>query len=192
MKGDTMNNKLDRRSQRTRKLIFEAFNELLAKNQYSKITVQSIIHRANIGRTTFYSHFQTKDELLYESCKMIFEHVFAEKVLVEATHDFSQSSDFKDYITHILYHLKDNKKIIKSMLKFEDSGVFMNSFKEYIHKYFSNVIQPVNTNNIDIDFINNHIVSSFIQAIRWWFHHNLKESPEKVANSYIYMINHLI
>lgn len=187
-----MNGKLDRRSMRTQKLIFDAFDELLAENQYSKITVEDITSRANIGRSTFYSHFQTKDELLYKSCQKLFQHVFAEKVFVEATHDFSQARDFNDYITHILYHLKDNKKIIKSMLTFEDSGVFMNYFKEYIYDSFSTVIQPIDTSNIDKGYINNHIVSSFVETIRWWFSHNLKDSPEKIADYYLYIIKSII
>ena len=187
-----MHDKLDRRSLRTKKLIFDAFNELLAKNQFSKITVEDITSKANIGRSTFYSHFQSKDELLYKSCQKLFEHVFAEKVLEETTHDFSKSTDFNDYITHILYHLKDNTKVIKSMLTFEDSGVFMNYFKEYIYDSFSNVIQPINLASIDIDYINNHIVTSFIETIRWWFNHNLKDSPEKIANNYLYIIKCII
>lgn len=66
---------MDRRQKKTRKAIFTAFTELIKEESYSKITVQQIIDKADIGRTTFYSHFETKDELLNAFCTDIFDHV---------------------------------------------------------------------------------------------------------------------
>jgi AcrR family transcriptional regulator len=53
----------DRRVERTRQLIRAAFRELLEEKGYEALTVQDIIERANVGRATFYAHFDNKDEL---------------------------------------------------------------------------------------------------------------------------------
>ena len=69
---------------------------------YSNITLQEIIDEADIGRSTFYSHFETKDELLKALCTEIFNHVFSDELTSELTHDYSNSDkDTKDEITHI-------------------------------------------------------------------------------------------
>lgn len=54
----------DRRVRRTRATLNDALIALLRERRYDDITVQDILDRANIGRSTFYSHFYDKDDLL--------------------------------------------------------------------------------------------------------------------------------
>ena len=56
--------KADRRSQRTDRLVSSAFAELLGEKPYDEILVQDILERAGIGRTTFYAHFFDKKDVL--------------------------------------------------------------------------------------------------------------------------------
>lgn len=54
----------DRRVKRTRALLGEALMDLMAEKPYESITVQDLIDRADVGRSTFYAHFLDKDDLL--------------------------------------------------------------------------------------------------------------------------------
>jgi len=54
----------DRRVNRTRKSLQEAFESLILEKGFNKVTVQDIIDRANIGRSTFCAHFKDIDDLL--------------------------------------------------------------------------------------------------------------------------------
>ena len=55
----------DRRVQRTRRLLHKALMSLILEKKYESITVQEILDRADVGRSTSYMHFQDKDELLF-------------------------------------------------------------------------------------------------------------------------------
>ena len=54
----------DRRVNRTRKALKEALADLILEKGYESVTVQDIIDRADVGRSTFYAHFVDKDDLL--------------------------------------------------------------------------------------------------------------------------------
>jgi AcrR family transcriptional regulator len=56
--------KMDRRVERTEQLIRGALRSLLEEKGFEALTVQQIIDRANVGRATFYAHFDSKDDLL--------------------------------------------------------------------------------------------------------------------------------
>jgi AcrR family transcriptional regulator len=54
----------DRRVTRTRKALKEALTDLILEKGYEAVTVQDVIDRADVGRSTFYAHFIDKDDLL--------------------------------------------------------------------------------------------------------------------------------
>jgi AcrR family transcriptional regulator len=61
----------DRRIQRTERLLHEALGALIHEKPYDAIAVKEILARANVGRTTFYSHYRDKDELLVSGMRAL-------------------------------------------------------------------------------------------------------------------------
>ncbi len=171
---------MDRRQKKTRQAVFQAFTGLLERKSYSSISVQEIIDEANIGRSTFYSHFETKDDLLNALCTEIFEHVFSEEPGRERTHDFSEGErDLKKEITHILYHLRDSGRYIRGILSCESGEVFMRYFKEHLHKVFEKELAGHKT-DVPEEYVLHHIVCDFAETVRWWMSHD-RYSPEEIS-----------
>lgn len=70
----------DRRVRKTRTRLHEALLSRILEKKYESITVQEILDRADVGRSTFYTHFRDKDELLaagFQSFKASLEAVDA-------------------------------------------------------------------------------------------------------------------
>jgi AcrR family transcriptional regulator len=57
----------DRRVQKTRQALNSAFVELVLSRGYEAVTIGDICARADVGRSTFYSHYTSKEALLEES-----------------------------------------------------------------------------------------------------------------------------
>jgi AcrR family transcriptional regulator len=93
---------MDRRQKRTRDSLYSAFGKLLSQEPYSAITVKEIIDLANVGRSTFYAHFETKDDLLASLSNDLFEHVFIIQGKGES-HEHSESTTLKEQLAHFAY-----------------------------------------------------------------------------------------
>lgn len=170
---------MDRRQRKTRNAIFLAFTELLEQKTYSSLTVQEIIDEADISRSTFYAHFETKDELLKAMCTDIFDHVFSHEIMSEEHHDFSDKDSFQDHITHILCHLQEKQQSIKGIFSGECGEIFMRYLKEYMYQVFGR--QLTDGGDITREYRLNHAVSSFAETVRWWLKEHGDYTPEEIG-----------
>ncbi len=176
---------MDRRQQKTRKAIFAAFSTLLMKKKYNRITVQDIIDQANIGRSTFYSHFETKDGLLDALCRRIFEHVFSTELSEEQTHDFSKKQDnVRHRLTHVLYHIQDNKADFTAILSCESDALLIYYFSSHLKQVFVDILPHLVIVAPD-DYLINHLVTSFIEAVKWWLASRKRYTPEQIVDYYM-------
>ena len=172
---------MDRRQQKTRAAIFSAFTSILAEKSYSKITVQEIIDAANVGRTTFYAHFETKDDLLKELCEELFGHIISSAMDCTHTHGlYSDGNAPESVFCHLLQHLQENDNNIIGLLSCESSEIFLRFFKDslngLIRSQFVNQDRKANT-DIPQDFLINHISGSFVEMVLWWIKGRMKQTP---------------
>ncbi len=75
----------DRRVKRTRKLLHEAFLALVIEQGYEKTTIQDILDRADVGRSTFYVHYRDKEALLTANFDSVRDQLERELAAIEAT-----------------------------------------------------------------------------------------------------------
>lgn len=175
---------MDRRQQKTRAAIFSAFTALLERKSYSKITVQDIIDTANIGRTTFYAHFETKDDLLKELCTELFGHIIGSAMDSTHTHGLYLDGNVPESVfCHLLQHLQENDNHILGLLSCESSDIFLRYFKdslnELIRTQFVNQSRTIPT-AVPQDFLINHISGSFVEMVLWWLKGHMKQPPEEL------------
>ena len=121
---------MDRRQKKTREAIFKAFTTLLSKKHFNQITVGEIIEQADVGRATFYAHFETKEFLLKELCEELFCHVFdaTEEGAHNHKHIFSCDAP-SSVILHLLQHLQKNDNNILVLLSSSNNDLFLKYFR---------------------------------------------------------------
>ena len=122
----------------------DALIELLLKKDYEYISVKDICLKAGVNRSTFYLHYETKDDLLKETIKYInkkFYDSFNNKKIdvnkIEYLNELILVN--KNYLVPYLNYIKQNEKIFKLMY---DKPELFNS-KENFQNMYDNIFQPI-------------------------------------------------
>ena len=175
---------MDRRQQKKRQAIFAAFGKLLEKKSYSRITVQEILDTANIGRSTFYAHFETKDELLKAVCRELFGHIVDSAADKAHTHGlYSRQEAPASVFCHLLQHLQQNDNHILALLSCENSELFLRYFKDSLDELIRTRViggDSGRQRELPVDFLVNHISGSFVEMVLWWLKGGQAYTPEEL------------
>ena len=178
---------MDRRQRKTREAIFCAMIGLLSQKDFSHITVGEIIEKADVGRATFYAHFETKDFLLKELCDDLFCHIFDDK---DTDHRHMFECEAPDNVFgHLFRHLLKNDNHILDLLSSRNNELFLRYFKKHLQTVVKDrlsVFAGRKSTRLPEDFWIDHICATFIATLRWWIEHGMKESPETVTE-YFYL-----
>ena len=171
----------DRRITKTRKAIYNAFLQLLNKKDYDIITVQEIIDRADVGRSTFYSHYEGKELLLDELCQKLFHHLF------ERDDQLSP----QDYLAHIFQHFKKNQDHVSSLLLSKNDYFIRQLRKELEHDVYPMLADELIQAHPDIphSYLKHLVVSHFIETISWWLKNGKSYTEQEVVQFYLEILH---
>lgn len=179
---------MDRRQRKTREAIFKAFTELLSQKEFNNITVGEIIERADVGRATFYAHFETKDYLLKELCEELFCHLF-DSMNGQHNHRHIFECDAPDSVfLHLFYHLQKNDNQILELLSGENNQLFLCYFKTGLTQLVKSQIKTLTKEkhkDLPQDFLINHIASTFVETVRWWVLGGCEQSSETITQYFL-------
>ena len=96
----------NRQVQKTRTALLDAFGRLLLQRGYAGIRIAEVIRQANVGRSTFYEHFRSKEDLLRQSlCQFL-------DALADAV---AERADIRK-LTFVLEHFRDNERAARGLI----------------------------------------------------------------------------
>lgn len=167
---------MDRRHAKTEAAIYAAFSKLLKTKRYEQISVKDILDEADICRSTFYAHFETKDALLDTMCYDIFDHIFAGSLC-----EYSPAADdLQTKLAHILWHLQNKAPIVSVLLLSDSADLFLRYIRPHLTTLFSHHIADFPA-DVPPDFFIHHLTGGLCNTILWWVENGMTPSPEETA-----------
>lgn len=156
----------DRRSKRTQITLMDALATLLAERHYDEISVQDIITKANIGRSTFYAHFPTKDNLLETCFERALNHLVSHIDL-----DTSTGNLHLDCIA-FFDHVREHYNLYRSLIWGSGMDILTRDGLKALSRKFEDHLSPFLAINPDpaihLDILAYSMAGNILLILKWW------------------------
>lgn len=197
---------VDRRVQKTRKLLQDALIELVAEKSYESVSIREILDRANVGRSTFYAHFQDKDQLLHSILDRL-DELFSqhEKQLLAATKTVGKA-DHTDLplglspTLNLFQFVGQNHRFFKAMLGNRGYGIFAKPIYDHVFAHihgmftrpihddmFAHLHEPFKMlksrekfGALEAEVAAHYFVSALMGILVWWVEKDMPCTAEEI------------
>lgn len=176
----------DRRAQRTRKTLQETLIELMGEKPYDAITIQDIADRADIGRTTFYLHFSTKDEL-FISCHEAMVRQFPIAPLHPLSREELLSPEAPAGMTSAYKHLEEARPLLYAIFQGKDSLFIMRRIRDWNAQEIETNLRTAFAeaeSTIPLDVLANYLAGAQIALLHWWLEKRQPHTLENLAQTF--------
>lgn len=162
----------DRQVLRTQMMLITALLELLEASTYDQLTIQQVCERANIGRSTFYAHFQSKDDLL----RFGFNHAL--DVLVKELTIQSDTREVRWNALPFLQHVRRHFNLYRTLLLGSGYAELTN---QGVIDLAGKIAQKVKSPCIvPMEILAYSIASTTLSLVKYWLDHRMSEDIEKI------------
>ena len=178
-------NKSESKYYNTALLMDEALLLLLEQKEYEFITVKEICAKAGVNRSTFYLHYQSIDELLFETIEMInkkFNSSFNNKKLNPQNLKKEELFLIEDsYLIPYLHFIKENKKVYK--LIHTNPFLFrkQQAFDKLYDELFSVILDKYGVKEDEKEYIFAFFSFGLVAVIQKWIENDCKDDINKMA-----------
>jgi len=164
---------VDRRVQRTRRLLQDALVATVIEKGYEAATVQDIIDRADVGRATFYAHFADKQTLLTSRLEDLRGLLLAQQ---------RQSPDSLGFSLAMLEHARSNLAMYRAIVGHESGAFIIQRIHRTIADLAANDVNALaakaspQRRQLAVEFV----AGAFMAVLTWWLDQGAALAPAEV------------
>jgi AcrR family transcriptional regulator len=172
------NTKADRRSERTRQLLSAALIELMLEQRYDDITVQEIIDRANVGRSTFYAHYLDKEDLLISDFTRVLD------ALTQQHEQGGSVGHGPPSLALFFRHVQEHYRLYKALVR--GGGVDRlykkghERLRQNIERHLRSFVPAEHTPAVSLPLVADYIAGAVVTMLKWWLDNEMPYTPEEM------------
>ncbi len=174
---------IDRRVARTRAMLQQAHLSLILEKGYEATTVEDICDAANVGRSTFYAHYTSKDDLRRSGL----EHL--RKQLVDRQKEaLATPGDIKDrslgFSLTMFEHAKDHIDLYRALIGGRGGAIALGTIRQILSDLVRNElaasVDKKSADAISRELVVQYVVGAFMAVMTWWLDGGAKLPPRRI------------
>lgn len=178
--------RMDARVRRTRDALGDALVALMQEKPFDTITVQDVLDRANVGRSTFYAHYSDKDDLLMSDAEEFFESL---SMMLSVRGD---TSDRVFPVREFFSHITDAKTFLDALVssgKFHDNMELAHGiFARGIERRLSELPRGQGIPAAERPAIAFAHAGALLSLLTWWIDRGMRQPPEEMDRLFHKMV----
>ena len=176
----------DRRVRRTRALLLSALLDLIVEKGYQEVTVQDIVDRANVGRSTFYAHFLDKRELLMNGVEGLYEFLIQQGAALSTTS--TPRAPLLRFSLPLLQHVQSNARFCRALLGTQSGAIveprIQHILADLVREELATCVPAGAALTVSRDIVVQYTVSAFLGLLRWWMDQPTPSSAEEIDRQF--------
>jgi len=168
----------DRRVCRTRRSLSDALVGLILEKRFDAITVQEVIDRADVGRSTFYAHFRGKEDLFLSDWKRLLDGFVARIEWARAG-----GGRFVP-VRGLFEHAREFRRFYGALVRSRKTDWLFETGRAHLAESIEGSLgawlagRPAPS--VPVAVVSNYLACEIVSLLRWWLDHGLPHTPERM------------
>jgi AcrR family transcriptional regulator len=163
--------KEDRRVARTRHLLEQALLALIQERGFEAVTVQDIIDRANVGRSTFYAHFVDREDLLIKAMDPFSAHL-KERQRKALRERAGSDRDAFAFTRELFSHAESHRGVFRAIVGKQSAVILQRHFQrmqaDLVREEVKAMLAPATADTVPTEAIVQSVASALFGFLVWW------------------------
>jgi len=174
---------MDRRIARTSGMLQHALNSLILEKGYEAITIKDICDAANVGRSTFYAHYTSKDDLKRSGLEPLRRLLVDRQRAALVTTGDDRDRGF-GFSLAMFEHARDHRDHYRALVGSRGGTVSLDTIRQMLSDLVRDELTvTVDKNSEDViprEFVVQYVVGAYMAVLTWWLDRGATPPPQRI------------
>jgi AcrR family transcriptional regulator len=178
--------KTDRRVLRTRDRLGDALVALIQEKPFDDITVQEVLDRAGVSRSTFYVHYKDKDDLFFSDADEFLEMMAT--MLSRCDEKSERVAPVREFFAHVVHAQRLYAALVESNRLADFTELAREHFARGIERRLAEIPRAQGVAYVSRAPLAQALAGAMLSLLQWWLDHRMPTPPEQMDDMFHQMV----